>query len=445
MVTKEYEIQSRVRMAVEETNRIIRYSSALFAITDDYFHLDDVSDLDEGWHYFGVSADKKSIVNYGYVPSGSGGSHVLRTVVPANENIEYELVFVKNLTSENDSLISMKLIAHVLRNGVRTNQKIEIETEIEAQNALQVIDKGTSSVPSIALAYRTDDRPTEKEVVAAITMVLDVSGSMNDKMDGSTTNNEAEKRITKVKNALNGYTEGGVTVEGMVNEFAREDNIEICIVPFATSGNYPSPWSTSGTEKHPFYSVSKSASEKTDLRDEIDDLSAYWGTNTGDGMRRAYYRNATFKTENLVSNGYDSSVAVKNFMIILVDGETTFASANGNSVYKLDDGNVSSLSEYRTNDISFNYTGIIGNGSTPSENTKEYIRQIGAKIKSSDTKVYLIGYAPGITDGIQLIADTTGAVKVYQYAPNMNIDEILSEIKSHIMEEIWHLTGPQVN
>ena len=319
IVTKEYEIQSRVRIAVEETNKIIRYSSALFAITDDYFHLDDVSDLDAGWHYFGVSADKKSIVNYTYVPSGAGGSHVERTVVPANENIEYELVFVKNLTSENDSMISMKLIAHVLNNGVRTNQKIEIETEIEAQNALQVIDKGTSSVPSIALAYRSDDRPTEKEVVAAITMVLDVSGSMNNKMDGTTTTNEGEKRITKVKNALNGYTEGGVTVEGMINEFAREDNIEICIVPFATSGNYPSPWNTSGTEKHPFYSVSKSATEKTTLRDKINGLSAYWGTNTGDGMRRAHYRNATFKVDNLVQNGYLSTVAVKNFMIILVD------------------------------------------------------------------------------------------------------------------------------
>lgn len=446
MVAKEYEIQSAIRLAAEETNRIVRFSSALFAVPKDYFHVSDLSKLDAGWHYFGVSEDKKSIVKYTYVVEASIGKHVTTVIVPPKDNIEYELVFKKTSSASDESMLEVKIVAHVMNGTVRTNKKIEIGTEIEALNALQVIDKGTMSSPAIALAYRGEERPVGREVVAAITMVLDVSGSMNDKMDGTSASHVSDRRITKVKNALVGYTYNGVQVEGMVNAFAKEENIEIAIIPFATSGNYDNPRSSTVIEggKHPFYSVSKEMSQKNDLISKINALTASEGTNTGDGMRQAYYRNIKFATENVSAKGYSGSAEIRNYMIILVDGETTLATANGSNSYKTDDGPVSTLSRLNTNSTTFNHIGIIGNGSTPATNTANYVREIGALIKSSGIKVYVIGYAPGITSGINLIATETGAIKVYNYSENMNLDEIFAEIKTNIMEDIWHISGPTI-
>lgn len=446
MVVNEYEIQSSIRMAMDETNRIVRYSSALFSVPKDYFHLSDMTKLDKGWHYFGVSADKKSILKYTYVVSESVGSHVVRTVVPPIDNVEYELVFEKTHSASDEKILKMKIVAYVMNGSVRTNKKFEIETEVEALNAIQVIDKGTNLSPAIALAFRGEERPIGKEVVAAISMVLDVSGSMNEKLDGTYATVVEDRRIEKVKNALVGYTYDGIMVEGMVNEFAKEDNIEISMVPFSYTGNYDNPVSETVKNggKHPFYSVSRDASQKDDLIDKIEDLEAAGGTNTGDGMRQAYYRNIKFVTENAVAQGYSSNAEVRNYMIILVDGETTIATANGNSVYKLDDGPVTSISRSYSDSTTFNHVGIIGNGNTPSDNTENYVKVIGDMIRTSNIKVYVIGYAPGITDGINLIATKTGAIKVYNYSDDMNLDEIFSEIKVNIMEDIWHIAGPQI-
>lgn len=446
MVAKEYEIQSSIRIAVEETNRIVRYSSALFAVPKDYFHLSDMAKLDNGWNYFGVSADKKSIVKYIYQVKDSVGSHVVTTVVPPNDNIEYELVFEQTNVASNKSIVKMKIVAHVLSNGARTNKKMEIETELEALNAIQVIDKGTQLSPAIALAFRSEERPIGKEVVASITMVLDVSGSMIRKLNGDSTSHIPDRRITKVKNALVGYTYSGITVEGMINEFAKEENIEISIVPFSYTGNYDDPSSTSLKDggRHPFYSVSRDVSQKNALITRIENLEAAGGTNTGDGMRQAYYRNIKFATEDAPSKGYSSNAEVRNYMIILVDGETTIATANGNSVYKMDDGPVTNITRSTSDSTTFNHVGIIGNGSTPKDNTTNYVKAIGALIKNANIKVYVIGYAPGITSGIDLIASETGAIKVYNYSENMNLDEIFSEIKVNIMEDIWHIAGPQI-
>lgn len=406
----------------------------------------DMTKLDEGWHYIGVSADKKSIVKYTYVVKDSVGSHVASTIVAPNDDIEYELVFERTNTEINESVLKMRIIAHVLNNGSKTNKKIEIETELEALNALQVIDKGTKLSPSIALAFRADERPLGKEVVAAITMVLDVSGSMDKKLNNGTAQHESEKRITKVKNALNGYTYQGNKVEGMINEFAKEDNIEIAIVPFARSGNYPDPRAanTSNVFKHPFYSVSKSEDQKNNLINAVKALEAEDGTNTGDGMRQAYYRNINFKSDNASAKGYSSSANIRNYMIILVDGVTTMATADGKNKYKTEDGAVKTMSWDDTESLNFDHVGIIGHGSVSQPNTENYVKAIGALVKAANIKVYVIGYAPNITSGINLIANETGAIKVYNYSENMNLDEIFSEIKVNIMEDIWHISGPQI-
>ena len=131
-------------------------------------------------------------------------------------------------------------------------------------------------------------------------------------------------------------------------------------------------------------------------------------------------------------------------MIILVDGVTTMATADGKNKYKTEDGAVKTMSWDDTESLNFDHVGIIGHGSVAQPNTENYVKAIGALVKAANIKVYVIGYAPNITSGINLIANETGAIKVYNYSENMNLDEIFSEIKVNIMEDIWHISGPQI-
>jgi hypothetical protein len=55
---------------------------------------------------------------------------------------------------------------------------INIVSQTEALNSLQVIHNGTYADPAVAFAYRSDDRSDPQRPAAYISMVLDMSGSM---------------------------------------------------------------------------------------------------------------------------------------------------------------------------------------------------------------------------------------------------------------------------
>ena len=61
---KEYDMQSSIRRATEETNQIIRYSKAVFAVPQNFVESTDKMDPD--WSYLMVSEDGKKIVSMEY-------------------------------------------------------------------------------------------------------------------------------------------------------------------------------------------------------------------------------------------------------------------------------------------------------------------------------------------------------------------------------------------
>lgn len=426
---EEYDMQSIVRLATEKTNKVLRYSSAVFTIPKGRFF---EANLTDGWSYFGLSDDvgENEIISYVYEQRGLVLKHWKEVVVPKKDNIRYEFVFEKDPTVTSDRAIKYSI---VVKNLASNSEKIAIESEIEVLNALQVVDRGTVFTPAVAIAYRSDARPLG-EVVGAITMVLDVSGSMAYRLDGTQNSvTEPEKRITKLKSALT----------SMIDEFSKEEYIEISIVPYSTSANYPDPTSTSSNEKHPFYKVNVPA-QKTNLLARVNALNAKGGTNTGDGMRRAYHRNLYFTNNITTLPGYGSSFSTREYMIILVDGVTTYASSQdsgGSEGYRIDDSYLSNLGTSGTNKI-------VGNGSSMSYISTRYVEIIGKLIKDRNIKVYVIGFSSDVDElgSVNDIATAAGALAkdVYKFTDALDLNQVFEEIKADIMKDLWHIRGPKL-
>ncbi|MEA4890470.1 MAG: vWA domain-containing protein [Clostridiaceae bacterium] len=393
--TDEYELQTAARIASETTNKIVRYSTAVFTINESSFREDN---LTAGWNYFGISPDKTEIVQYTY--DAVNKTHIKTAVISAQTGMTYRLRFWKNDKSNDNKLLSFAIEA--IKDGSAV-KKIDIDTQLEALNSLQVIDRSTLSDPATALAYRSDERPMA--IYGAISMVLDRSGSMDWDIYGNNTYTESNKRISILR------TEAAK----LVNAFAKEQNISISLAPFSTSGNSVGP----------FYSA---ANETSSLLGSISGLSANGGTNTGDGMRRGYYQIVNFNLNH-------SDITCKNYMIILVDGVTTYYTwKNGN--YYLAAGGISE---------SYDVEGF--GGSLDPDGTR-YVDRVGSMIRSyaNGIKTYVIGFSANHDDlgSIQDIADAAGtdAGNVYQYASDRDLGVIFEAIRKDILNDLWVINGP---
>jgi hypothetical protein len=320
LTLKEYSVQSELRRAVEKTNELVRYSKAIFAVPEPF--VSSVLVMDPGWNYLMVSSDEKKIVIMEY--DDSLKTHVENVVVDESEGVLYGLSFDKDESANGDTVLKYELHAYNSDDeGNIINEKIMYETTIETLNAIQVIDKGTESSPSIALAFRSDGETSGKgeNEIAYITIIVDTSGSMDDAPDGSTVTSKNGKtsRIDEVINALIG--DGSSTGSGIIQSLSKEENVFVSLVPFATTANSPFTYANSKPDElHTIYEVYDS-DESTTLRGVIGDLTAYGGTNTGDGLRRAYYLHDTFRTRmSEAGTPIDAKDQVHHYIIMLVDG-----------------------------------------------------------------------------------------------------------------------------
>ena len=104
----------------------------------------------------------------------------------------------------------------------------------------------------------------------------------------------------------------------MIDGLAKHENINLSITPFSNTANSVKDDDENGDDFNKMMSL-KDEIEDGKIKGIIDSIKASGGTNTGDGMRRGFYSIVDFNNEN-------QDKAIKNFMIILVDGETNLAS-----------------------------------------------------------------------------------------------------------------------
>ncbi len=413
----EYDFQFATRTTLQATSSTIRYSTAVFTIPKSKFS---AANLDGDWDYIGIvdTSDGEEIVKY--IHNGSGG-HDATVLIPAQKDVSFKFVFTKTNPSNNNCLLqfTIKTIpAGSLDEYGKPKENLSITSEVESLNSLQVID------PAAAVAFKPDDRT--KSVVGHVAMVLDTSGSMADNLNGGT---HGQSRISILK----------TEATAIINKFAQEENVDISLIPFATSAN------TSGNQIPAFYNAKTKTS---DLISKINALTAIGGTNTGDGLRRAYYALEAHNAE-AVSRGYKPS----NYLIVLVDGVTTFASvvSDHNRSFYIADGNVNDSgyldrdrSEYNRN------SQIAGNGSTLDSDGTRYVNTIGAYFKTgSFAKVYVIGFSAlnRELDSVEDIAQACGAASanVFVAGDEDALKTVFEEIEQDIVHDLWYLYGPDMS
>lgn len=314
---KEYEIQSDVRIATEQVTNIVRYSKAVFGVP--YPFVESTSKMDPGWSYFMVSADGKRIVSMDY--NDTTKVHEEKIIVEEQDNIKYKMIFEKDKNAKNDNVMIYKIYAQVVdEDGNKVRDKIVFESKVESVNAVQVADKGTVAAPSIALAYRNDGQTSGKgkNEIAYITIITDVSGSMNQTPSGygNTSYEHDNARIRFVREALAGDGEK----EGIIQFFSKEENIYLSLIPFSTTANAPKPMENSEPDaRHAIYEVFD-AKQSATLRAKAETLKAKGGTNTGDSLRQAYHLHNDFRNRMKIK----PEDQVHHYMILLVDGQTTY-------------------------------------------------------------------------------------------------------------------------
>lgn len=424
---EEYRLQFATRIALQQTSDVIRYSSAVFTVPKSSFRADN---LDAGWDYIGIEETEVSpgvtgnqVVKYTY--DAASGTHIKTVLIPARADIVYGFKFTKVNPADEDSLLQFSIETYPvdsLDEYGNPRAALTVVSEVEALNSLQVVDLSTPPYdPAAAVAFRTTDR--SQTVVGHVAMVLDTSGSMADN--------------------LNGYSGGTSRISilrqkaiALVNNFAQEDNIDIKLVPFATSANR--------SDNSPFASFYNAKNQTSSLVNAINSLSATGGTNTGDGLRRAYWA--------LEDHSHDvaGDVLVSNYTIILVDGVTTFYSvvSNSNRSFVTSDEDVNE--GYLDRNDPYNPNGqIAGNGSSLDSGGTAYVTAIGSNClaRNSFSKCYVIGFS-NLSSELRSVNDIGSAVNAGAHVYTANdadaLEQVFDEIRQDIVNDLWYLQGPKL-
>lgn len=450
----EFDIQSNLRIVSQNINTIVRDTSATYLL-----HRDNADNLTDEWNYIMLNSEKDKLLNY--VWNSTTSSHNVVEMFPAIEGVTLEVMLRKDSAPHEDKLLEFGITV------TGSGETRTIDTEIEAKNSLQIIDRSYLAEPN-TLAYRNDSRLDEvSNAQAVVSMVLDKSGSMGNRMDGgsSVNNNSSDSsKHSRMKLMKKEATR-------LVTELADLPNVNIGINPFDSTANSS-------------YPMVNAKSQLNVLKDIIDGLPASGGTNTGDGIRRGYY---SIKGFNELSENINKTN--KNFMIILVDGVTTFASVHEATVQHhgyltYNAGNIYYHNEnmYTYYDSSYGryyyryikpITYVTGNdninNSKANTNTTyssgryfgfggdldpygtAYVDKIGNMVQSykegtnEEIKVYVIGFS-AVTADYGSLSDialaTTGDTVYYEAGSSEALEEIFRAIQRDISDALWHIGGP---
>jgi prepilin-type N-terminal cleavage/methylation domain-containing protein len=435
-VSDEFDVQSSTRLVTEYTNRIARYSTAAYTIPKSSFTEEK---LDPKWNYVGTIDG--SVVQYEV--NLAGGGHTKTVLAEATDTVYYEVIFKKAAADYFDKIVSFSIQGFIKDRPVEYDAygnkigHIDIVSQTESLNSLQVIHNGTYADPAVALAYRSDDRSDPQRPAAYVSMVLDMSGSMNDKMNGDPTNNTESKRVFFLKNSL----------RSLVNQFSvSEYSSNISLVPFSDAANNPKPMIDVTT-----------ASGKQSVLNLINGLTVDGGTNTGDGIRRAYYQ--LFDSRN-------PDEITREYIIILVDGVTTAHTRTGinapSSPYWTANGNVV-ISQWYTpywGNSYYRNGNIYGLGNAASAESDGYVVRSGQTIKNEFSdgqqriKTFVIGFSSDSDDfgSLNAISDAVNATgytddsgsyhKYFTAGDEDDLNQIFNSLHGLILSDLFHIDGP---
>lgn len=451
MSNRSFDVQATVRNVSSVTRNTIRYATTVFTVPAGSFRPDN---LENGWSYLGIEdvmldgQPATEIVQYRWNPAT--GTHIREVMVAARRDVVFRLEFAQevgfcavtgNMLTDQD--LTFQIVGYL--NGDTSRPYITIEGATVAANTLQVIDSGTAFDRAVAIAFRGDDRPGV--TVGHVAFILDVSGSMAWDMNGN------ETWMTGQPSRMSIMQSAAIT---MITAMAAHDNIDISLVPFSHTANDP----------HPFRNTQL---ETSTLTSAVSALTAGGGTNTGDAIRRAHYQ---LRAHNQT---LESGVTARNYLIVLVDGDTTMASVrpffshtiNSNTVFQpadyfFGDGNlqnpaawihVSDPTGTRNPWVQGNVTAtipaqIVGHGSERRPFTCGYVEAVSRRyFPPGYAKVFIVALSSSVSAaGIQQVQMSLQAQpsNVFRANDAEALHTAFTSIMNEITSELWHLNGPRL-
>lgn len=417
-VENEYELQSEMRLATELLNSYIRNATVTFVMPGSV----SPDTIEDDWNYFGVSEDGREIVQYTWKedPDGSNGRHEKKVIVSQRDGTEYSLKF--------DNKTKTKLVGYELELHKEDGRIFSVSSTLAAINSVAVDYNSSEEYPAAVIAYRTDERPKpgeNKKVTIVISMVIDDSGSMAYKMDGTATSNNDMKRKTIMKGKA----------DALIDSFT--ENVVLGVVRFASDANNPSV-------------LTKLTDESTKIAiKNLIPTNANGGTNTGDGLRRAYYQ-----LKSYTKSSPDEEVLY--YIILLTDGIPTYYSHTAGSYkYRYNDKAVVTT-DYQIIDGNIDDRGGTGS-SDPYSNSINYTKTVGERLLRADTglniRTFVIGFSgvPGDISKAETIAANCNPIgsdinKLYFEADSEeSLGIAFDAIKESMLSEYWHIYGPYGN
>lgn len=414
-VEDEFELQANMRRASEVLNNAIRNATVTFTLPESVFE----EAKKTKWNYFGLE-NGNEIVQYTW--NAGSGTHDRKVLLEADPGITYGLYFTQD--QPGSKLLQFHLSCLPDGNDAK---RIEIETELSALNSIAVDNGGSEGNPAVAVAYRSDPKPnpevisTQQEVTIAIALVLDDSGSMDFDMDGR-------------RRGEWGYDEKNVRrtimqreAKRLIEQFAPMKNVKISVIPFATNANQTGAMLDCFTYKN-------------ELITKINGLKSKGGTNTGDGLRRAYYKLAEYNEDN-------PSKEIVNYIILLTDGNPTYRSSTNTSSF---------IPMILDGDCPDNK--VFGSGQPNEPNMTQcmdYVKLIGQNLvvgKSIDIRTFVIGFSAVSSDINRAIdiaqtacTSSSNAMRrgtYYEAGSDIELENVFKTITSTILQETWHIYGP---
>lgn len=445
LTMSEADIQASTRLISEHINNITRFATKTHTIPRSSFQHSENGVRDPITSYIGITKDGHVVIDK---PGATkDDARVIQYVAKKQPGIDYEIIFDKMIYNDDDSV--EKSLDTILRFSIvgKKDGKIitKIVSNIEIMNSLNIDHLGTSSDPAVALAFSMVEPGSQEWIEvspdAYITMVLDVSGSMAWDMDGKN-NTTNDKRIDILKDNAN----------KMVDRLANMDfDIYVCLIPFSNDANNPGD----------FYNVNDEG-ELSILKSKIMALKADGATNTGDGIRRAYYKLRN-KANTLISSGKNYWDFTQH-MMVLVDGATNRETREitGTFLWWV------TSDKHSSKDGNINSNVAIGNNRVVNvnENNNDYIKFLGNNLIKPHTfefegeikqiiNTFVIGFSNRTVDhsSLQAIGEAINgkmfehidSMKPYIIATNAGeLDFAFEQFEAEVENSLWVIMRPKL-
>ncbi len=401
---------------------------------------------------------------------------------------------------------------HFVKFGIAIHDKDDdllrdIKTEVEAKaaiivaNARQILNNADNPVDVIAVRNRGIDN----NVLVYISLIIDNSISMRgdialtmnylsranydarftngflpDLVNGIRYPSPYVSRFDMLKDVFNGRAAeidaaGNLIREqsvGFLAEMGKYGNVFATIIPYNRTANYPAPLEHNPTLQlpHPLYSLSDGA-ELHQAQAEIDRIDIGMedsnGTNTGDGIRRAFYYHhnllsaveenysrrlmRTYSASDANHKAHEAIAQLKQvleYTIVLTDGDANYFSVTTNGYY-YGDGAVGSPSpEAGANfnrTINFDWDRNVFDGIFQPD---VYAEEMGRRLVNNATvegvDAFVIAFSSRSADkhSSERLANAMGAEYFDYGVTHSNLDDIFSDIKDRINSDLEILQGP---